>query len=91
MAPLVLHRPVILSFLGTLGLSVLFIRYVVSATRGVDPSLPTFAFIFLVALGVDYNDLPHEPRARGGARATARARGRCARSPLPGPSSRAPG
>ena len=24
-------------------------------SRGVDASLPTFAFIFLVALGVDYN------------------------------------
>jgi putative drug exporter of the RND superfamily len=44
---------VILSFLCTLGLSMLFIRYVVG-DPGVDASLPTFAFIFLVALGIDY-------------------------------------
>ncbi|HEV7459746.1 MAG TPA: MMPL family transporter [Solirubrobacteraceae bacterium] len=52
-APLVLIGSVILSFFGTLGLSLLFIRYVVG-DAGVDNSLPTFAFIFLVALGVDY-------------------------------------
>jgi len=52
-APLVLIGTVILSFFGTLGLSLLFIRYVVG-DAGVDNSLPTFAFIFLVALGVDY-------------------------------------
>jgi RND superfamily putative drug exporter len=52
-APLVLIVSVILSFFGTLGLSMLFIRYVVG-DAGVDNSIPTFAFIFLVALGVDY-------------------------------------
>jgi putative drug exporter of the RND superfamily len=52
-APLVLIGSVVLSFFGTLGLSLLFIRYVVG-DAGVDNSLPTFAFIFLVALGVDY-------------------------------------
>ena len=52
-APLVLIASVILSFLCTLGLSMLFIRYVVG-DPGVDASLPTFAFIFLVALGIDY-------------------------------------
>jgi putative drug exporter of the RND superfamily len=52
-APLVLIASVILSFFGTLGLSMLFIRYVVG-DAGVDNSIPTFAFIFLVALGVDY-------------------------------------
>jgi putative drug exporter of the RND superfamily len=52
-APLVLIASVILSFLCTLGLSVLFIRYVVG-DPGFDASIPTFAFIFLVALGIDY-------------------------------------
>ncbi len=52
-APLVLIASVILSFFCTLGLSILFIRYVVG-DPGFDASLPTFAFIFLVALGIDY-------------------------------------
>jgi RND superfamily putative drug exporter len=52
-APLVLIASVILSFLCTLGLSVLFIRFVVG-DAGFDASIPTFAFIFLVALGIDY-------------------------------------
>ncbi len=52
-APLVLIASVILGFLCTLGLSVLFIRYVVG-DPGLDASIPTFAFIFLVALGIDY-------------------------------------
>jgi putative drug exporter of the RND superfamily len=53
LAPLVLIATVVASFFGTLGLSLLFIRYVVG-DAGVDNSLPTFAFIFLVALGIDY-------------------------------------
>ena len=52
-APIVLIATVILSFLGTLGLSVLFIRYVVG-DPGLNSALPTYAFIFLVALGTDY-------------------------------------
>jgi putative drug exporter of the RND superfamily len=52
-APLVLIASVIVSFLCTLGISVLFIRYVVG-DAGFDASIPTFAFIFLVALGIDY-------------------------------------
>ena len=52
-APLVLIASVILSFLCTLGLSILFIRFVVG-DAGLDASIPTFAFIFLVALGIDY-------------------------------------
>ena len=52
-APLVLIGSVMLSFFGTLGLSILFFRYVVG-DEGIDSSLPTFAFIFLVTLGVDY-------------------------------------
>jgi RND superfamily putative drug exporter len=53
LAPIVLILTVILSFLATLGLSLLFIRHVVG-DAGVDNSLPTYAFIFLVALGTDY-------------------------------------
>jgi RND superfamily putative drug exporter len=52
-APIVLIASVVLSFLCTLGISVLFIRFVVG-DAGFDASIPTFAFIFLVALGIDY-------------------------------------
>jgi RND superfamily putative drug exporter len=52
-APLVLIASVVISFLGTFGISMLFIRYVVG-DAGIDNGLPTFAFIFLVALGIDY-------------------------------------
>jgi putative drug exporter of the RND superfamily len=52
-APLVLILTVVASFFGTLGISFLFFRYV-DGQAGLDASLPTFAFIFLVALGVDY-------------------------------------
>jgi putative drug exporter of the RND superfamily len=52
-APLVLIASVIVSFLCTLGISVIFIREIVG-DAGFDASIPTFAFIFLVALGIDY-------------------------------------
>ena len=52
-APLVLIATVMASFFGTLGLS-LFFFIEVQGGKGVDASLPTYAFIFLVALGVDY-------------------------------------
>ena len=52
-APLILIASVIISFLATLGISILFIRYVVG-DAGLDASIPTFAFIFLVSLGIDY-------------------------------------
>jgi putative drug exporter of the RND superfamily len=52
-APLLLIASVVVSFVGTLGFSVVFFRFVIGDT-GVDNSLPTYAFIFLVALGVDY-------------------------------------
>jgi putative drug exporter of the RND superfamily len=52
-APLVLLASVILSFTCTLGVSILFIRFVVG-DAGFDSAIPTFAFIFLVALGIDY-------------------------------------
>jgi RND superfamily putative drug exporter len=52
-APLVIILTVLASFFGTLGISILFFREVVG-DPGIDSSLPVFAFIFLVALGVDY-------------------------------------
>jgi RND superfamily putative drug exporter len=54
MAPLVLIGTVILSFLAALGVGYFFFD-VVFGFPGSDPSLPLFAFVFLVALGVDYN------------------------------------
>lgn len=53
-APLLLVGTVIVSFLAALGASVLIFDYVLGFP-GQDPSLPLFGFIFLVALGVDYN------------------------------------
>ncbi len=52
-APVVLIASVVASFFGTLGISFVFFRYV-DGQAGIDASLPTFAFIFLVALGIDY-------------------------------------
>ena len=53
-APLVLIGTVILSFLAALGVGY-FAFDVFFDFPGSDPSLPLFAFVFLVALGVDYN------------------------------------
>jgi putative drug exporter of the RND superfamily len=53
-APLVLIGTVILSFLAALGVGY-FVFDVFFEFPGSDPSLPLFAFVFLVALGVDYN------------------------------------
>ncbi len=53
-APLILIGTVILSFLAALGVGY-FVFDVVFGFPGSDPGLPLFAFVFLVALGVDYN------------------------------------
>ncbi|MDO7869246.1 MMPL family transporter [Nocardioides jiangxiensis] len=53
-APLILLGTVILSFGAALGISVLLFEYVFGFA-GSDPSFPLFAFVFLVALGIDYN------------------------------------
>ncbi|MEX2107062.1 MAG: MMPL family transporter [Solirubrobacterales bacterium] len=53
-APLILIGTVILSFLAALGVGYFFFD-VIFGFPGSDPSLPLFAFVFLVALGVDYN------------------------------------
>jgi len=53
-APLVLIGTVILSFGAALGVGCLVFD-LLFGFPGSDPSLPLFAFVFLVALGVDYN------------------------------------
>lgn len=53
-APLILLVTVVLSFAAALGISALVFRYVFGF-EGADSSFPLFAFVFLVALGIDYN------------------------------------
>ena len=54
LAPLVLLVTVVLSFGAALGISALVFRNIFDFA-GADPALPLFAFVFLVALGIDYN------------------------------------
>ncbi|KPM53014.1 membrane protein [Frankia sp. R43] len=53
-APVLLMATVVLSFFAALGASALAFRYLFHFP-GIDPALPLVGFIFLVALGVDYN------------------------------------
>ncbi len=53
-APLLLIGTVVLSFAATLGVCAFFFNHVFGFA-GADTSFPLFAFIFLVALGIDYN------------------------------------
>ncbi len=53
-APLVLIATVVLSFGAALGISSLFFKHVFGFA-GADTSMPLFVFVFLVALGIDYN------------------------------------
>ncbi len=53
-APLILIGTVILSFGAALGLSALAFRHAFGFA-GADNAMPLFAFVFLVALGIDYN------------------------------------
>jgi len=53
-APLVLIATVVLSFGAALGISSLFFKHVFGFA-GADTSVPLFVFVFLVALGIDYN------------------------------------
>ena len=53
-APLVLIGTVLLSFGAAIGLSALVFRHVFGFA-GADSSFPLFVFVFLVALGIDYN------------------------------------
>ncbi|MDQ6641881.1 MAG: MMPL family transporter [Actinomycetota bacterium] len=52
--PLLLIATVVLSFGAALGLSSLLFHYVFGFA-GADASFPLFVFVFLVALGIDYN------------------------------------
>ncbi|HEV8279015.1 MAG TPA: MMPL family transporter, partial [Streptosporangiaceae bacterium] len=53
-APLLLTATVVLSFAAALGVSAFFFNHVFNF-GGEDTSFPLFVFVFLVALGVDYN------------------------------------
>jgi len=53
-APFVLIGTVVLSFGAALGISSLFFKHVFGFA-GADTSMPLFVFVFLVALGIDYN------------------------------------
>ena len=53
-SPLLLIGTVVLSFGAALGISALLFEYVFGFA-GTDPGFPLFAFVFLVALGIDYN------------------------------------
>jgi RND superfamily putative drug exporter len=53
-APLILIGTVVLSFAAALGVSALVFHHVFGFA-GADTSLPLFVFVFLVALGIDYN------------------------------------
>jgi RND superfamily putative drug exporter len=54
LAPALLVLSVILSFAAALGTGIFFFNNVFGFP-GIDPSLPLLTFVFLVALGIDYN------------------------------------
>ncbi|GAA0980290.1 MMPL family transporter [Nocardioides aquaticus] len=54
LAPVILIVTVVLSFGAALGISAMLFEYVFGFA-GSDPGFPLFAFVFLVALGIDYN------------------------------------
>ena len=70
-APLLLVGTVVLSFAAALGASALVWDHLLHFP-GADPAIPLFAFVFLVALGVDYNIFlmtrVHEESGRHGTR-----------------------
>src|SRR5215510_6179921 len=53
-APVILTATVVLSFVAALGVSAFFFNNVFNF-GGADTSFPLFVFVFLVALGIDYN------------------------------------
>jgi RND superfamily putative drug exporter len=54
LVPILLVASVVLSFTATLGISALFFNHAFHYPNA-DPGFPLFVFVFLVALGVDYN------------------------------------
>jgi RND superfamily putative drug exporter len=71
LAPVLLVATVILSFAAALGVSAVVFRWLFHFS-GTDQSVPLYAFLFLVALGVDYNIFlmtrVREEAVRGGTR-----------------------
>ena len=71
LAPVLLIGTVVLSFTAALGASALIFKYVFGF-GGADSSFPLFVFVFLVALGIDYNIFlmtrVHEEAKRHGTR-----------------------
>src|SRR5690606_36670803 len=53
-APILLVGTVVLSFAATLGVAAIIFNHVLQLP-GADPAVPLFGFVFLVALGIDYN------------------------------------
>lgn len=53
-APLILLATVVVSFAAAMGISALVFKHIFDFA-GADSSFPLFAFVFLVALGIDYN------------------------------------
>ena len=74
LAPVLLILTVVLSFFAALGLSAFTYRHVFGFA-GADAALPLYVFVFLVALGIDYNiflmSRVREEAARQGTRAGA--------------------
>lgn len=70
-APLLLLGTVVLSFFAALGLSTLLFEHVLGF-EGADSAYPLWSFVFLVALGIDYNiflmSRVHEESKRVGTR-----------------------
>jgi putative drug exporter of the RND superfamily len=54
LAPVILIATVVLSFAAALGVSALVFKHILGY-GGADTSFPLFVFVFLVALGIDYN------------------------------------
>lgn len=54
LAPFILVMTVVLSFAATLGIAALVFNGLFNFP-GADPAVPLFGFVFLVALGIDYN------------------------------------
>jgi RND superfamily putative drug exporter len=54
LAPVLLIATVVLSYFATLGISAFVFEHVLGF-HGADASFPLFVFVFLVALGIDYN------------------------------------
>ena len=72
LAPLLLIVTVVFSFAATLGVCG-FVFTHLFGFAGADQSFPLFAFVFLVALGIDYNIF-----------LMTRVRSRCTSAPAPG-------